>query len=199
MKNLLVLLLVFYITKSFCQTKPDSTEILSYYDTIVYYSEFTKSRCDLKKYDKDIKIYMKGENIDFMNEELVRIVSDLNELISSVNVTISKDSNDYNLLVFLGSREEFYKETRNKVRESAVGFFVIFWDIYGIFLSKSFVDTERIKNPQFMKHTLREEITQCMGFTNDTYQYKNSIFYDGFSTVTEFSDLDKEIIKLHYK
>ena len=69
---------------------------------------------------------------------------------------------------------------------------------FNIFYSEAFVNIGKVRNVERQKHVLREEITQSMGFTNDTYQYSNSIFYQGYSTITEYSELDKEVIKLFY-
>ena len=64
-----------------------------------------------------------------------------------------------------------------------------------------FVDTKRTKYPHQQKHLLREEVTQAFGLRNDSYKYTDSMFYgswqSGIST-TEYSNLDKEIIKYHY-
>ena len=48
------------------------------------------------------------------------------------------------------------------------------------------------------KHLLREEVTQSLGLFNDSWSYSNSIFYQGWTEVTEFSDLDKKIISKLY-
>jgi hypothetical protein len=48
------------------------------------------------------------------------------------------------------------------------------------------------------KSVLREELTQSLGLCNDSWEYPNSIFYQGWSTNTEYSDLDKEIIQMLY-
>ncbi len=49
-----------------------------------------------------------------------------------------------------------------------------------------------------LKHVLREELTQSLGLMNDSFKYKNSIFYQGNSEVTSYSDIDKQIIKILY-
>ena len=62
-----------------------------------------------------------------------------------------------------------------------------------------FVDMIKTGNDtQTQKSILREEITQSLGLCNDSWKYPNSIFYQGSSTNTEFSDLDKEIIQMLY-
>ena len=45
---------------------------------------------------------------------------------------------------------------------------------------------------------LREELTQSLGLLNDSDMYTNSVFYEYGNTVTEYSELDKEIIQMLY-
>ena len=45
---------------------------------------------------------------------------------------------------------------------------------------------------------LREELTQSLGLCNDSWKCPNSMFYQGWSNNTEFSDLDEEIIQMLY-
>ena len=53
-----------------------------------------------------------------------------------------------------------------------------------------FVNTEdsNIKG----KDMIREEITQSLGFFNDTYDYPESIFYQGYSERTSFASIDEK-------
>jgi hypothetical protein len=62
-----------------------------------------------------------------------------------------------------------------------------------------FVDMIKTGNDtEAQRSILREEITQSLGLCNDSWKYKNSVFYQGWGTVTEYSDLDKEIIQMLY-
>ena len=200
MKNLITLLIVLTSLNGVSQI--DSLTIINYYDTIVHYGEFTSSARPHKKFKKDIKIYVKGEKIDYLIEELEKVVEELNDLIIPINIVITTNNDESNLLLFLGTRKEFskinmeFEETR---KGNIEGFGVIYGGRHNnIYASEAFVDIGRVKNPIRQKHILREEITQCLGLGNDTYQYDNSIFYQGYSTVTEYSELDKEIIKMLY-
>lgn len=47
------------------------------------------------------------------------------------------------------------------------------------------------------RHVLREELTQSLGLLNDTWRERESIFYQGPSSVTEFSPTDRLIVWLH--
>ena len=60
-----------------------------------------------------------------------------------------------------------------------------------------YVDTQR---PDILgqKHLLREELTQSLGLARDSYLYDDSIFQQSWTTVTQYSQMDKDIIRLLY-
>ena len=41
-------------------------------------------------------------------------------------------------------------------------------------------------------------MTQSLGVLMDSSRYPDSIFYSGWTTVTEYSDLDRAVIRLLY-
>jgi len=47
-------------------------------------------------------------------------------------------------------------------------------------------------------HATREEITQILGFTNDTYDQSDSIFHQYYNGVTIFSESDRRVISTMY-
>ena len=180
MKKLIILLLTITTLNSYSQI--DSLTIINYYDTIVYYHELSPNKSTYSKFQKDIKIFVKGNKINYLEKELEKIVFELNELIDPINILITSDSTDYNILIFLGTRKEFCKinmdfDDMNKT--GIQGFGITYsgrqHQIYG---ADAFVDIGRVKNPIRQKHILREELTQCLGLLNDTEQYPNSIFYE---------------------
>jgi hypothetical protein len=80
----------------------------------------------------------------------------------------------------------------------------------GFFLNKSNNKTGTIKSSVIFinlpnnqstldtKETVREEITQGIGFYNDTWDYPNSCFYQGSNQILEYSELDIKLIKHLY-
>jgi metal-responsive CopG/Arc/MetJ family transcriptional regulator len=197
MKKLITVLLVLVTLNSYSQTEQ---EIQSYYDTIVYYVEGSNNRQNITKYKKDILIHVVGDKKPHLMLELNNIINELNDLITSVNIKIVDGSSKYNMLVYLGTVKEYSKITKDILKRSSVhGFGLIYSDLQSnISYSEVFVNLGKVKDVKRQKHILREEITQAMGLTNDTNQYFNSIFYQGYSSVTEYSNLDKEVIKLFY-
>jgi hypothetical protein len=63
---------------------------------------------------------------------------------------------------------------------------------------KMYVDLHRNKDEESHRHLLREELTQSLGLMNDPWDYPESIFYQGWSTTTEFAPIDIYLIDLLY-
>ncbi len=203
MKKLITLLLVILNLTSYSQTKE---EIQQYYEEIVSNTEWA-GKTTPKKFHSDIKIYVKGEISKELNDELNRIVKELNDLINTVRVVIIDDEDESNLVIFLGSPSDYIdyrgvtsekrKKLKNRLQYNRGYFCVRGWDDY-IMSSQVFLNTILLKNDVTSKHILREELTQSLGFPNDSYKYDDSIFQQRWTEVTEYSEIDREIIKFHY-
>jgi hypothetical protein len=61
-----------------------------------------------------------------------------------------------------------------------------------------YIDTYRNGDETSHKHLLREELTQSLGLFNDSWEYPESIFYQGWTTTTEFAPIDRELIDMLY-
>ena len=61
-----------------------------------------------------------------------------------------------------------------------------------------FIDVNRCKNINTQKQTVRQEITQCLGLTNDSYTYPESVFYQGPNSSIEYSPIDRKLIDMLY-
>jgi hypothetical protein len=67
-----------------------------------------------------------------------------------------------------------------------------------LFSGSIFIVREAESSEADVLHALTEEFTQALGLLNDSYKYPDSIFYQGYSVVTEFSLEDLTVLKLHY-
>ena len=195
---------IFYLISSVTIFSQDS--INDYYEEITSGSELSSELGrDSKtkfKFQKDVKIYVFGEKNDTLMLELNKIITELNDLIETVNIEIVSDSTKSNINIYFGSGEYFRSQRSEKfihnLSKIAQGF-VVTYPYYDILNgSLVFVNTEVIDNMTHKKHVLREELTQAFGFCNDSYKYPSSIFYERYCNVTEYSELDKEIIRKHY-
>ena len=107
MKKLITILLVFLNVGIFAQI--NDSIVNAYYDTIVHYTEFSNNRWEKQTYDDNIKLYVTGDKEDYLMEELSIIINDLNELIYPLTITITYDSLEHNMLLFMGERKDFRK------------------------------------------------------------------------------------------
>lgn len=178
--------------------------INDYYKEICFKTEWSGD-INPARYEKDVKIFVDGDKRPELIIELKKIVFELNDLIAPINVSITNDINDYNVLVYFGSPNNYMEYIKDysdsEILKSNWGMFAFYpssYDKSEIKFSEVFVNTINTRNSKQQKHLLREELTQSLGFPNDSYKYDESIFQQRWSEVTEFSNLDKEIIRLHY-
>ncbi len=203
MKHLITILLIILTLNGYSQSK---SEINEYYKEICAKTEWG-GKITPKRFYKDIKIYVDGKISDSLNMELNEIVNELNYLIHSIEISIVEDSSESNVYIYFGdaigfadllNEPKYLRELTLKQLKYNWGIFEISSSGNVIVNSKVFIDTDRNKNLVRLSHLLREELTQCLGFPNDSKKYNNSIFQKKWTEVTEFSQIDKEIIKLHY-
>ena len=191
MKTIKIILLT--LIANFVFTQDYVTE---YYNEITKKSEYGSEHGGIK-WKNDVKIYLEGDTAsDEVKNEIDLILKDLNELIETINISIVNNKADANSFLYIGDFDTFKSKYNINVSGGMVGYATLFRykNIVvksGIFISNKISGIE-------LKSVLREEITQSLGFTNDSWLYPDSIFYEGGSRQYKFSDLDKKIIKLHY-
>tara|TARA_B100000963_G_scaffold2248_1_gene1796 strand:- start:1814 stop:2410 length:597 start_codon:yes stop_codon:yes gene_type:complete len=197
MKKLITLLLVLLTLNSYSQSKE---EIENYLDTIIHYVEGNDNKYIPTKYSEDVKIYVDGDKKPYLLTELDKIINELNDLITTINFSLVESKSKCNMYIYFGDVKGYSKISEDVLSKKNVnGFGEIYPDLdYNIIYTSIFINIGKVKDIKRQKHVLREEVTQSLGLTNDTYQYFDSMFYQGYSNVTEYSNLDKEIIKLFY-
>jgi len=170
--------------------------VIEYYNEITKKSEYGSEHGGIK-WKNDVKIYLEGDTAsDEVKNEIDLILKDLNELIETINISIVNNKADANSFLYIGDFDTFKSKYNINVSGGIVGYATLFRykNIVvksGIFISNKISGIE-------LKSVLREEITQSLGFTNDSWLYPDSIFYEGTNRQCKFSDLDKKIIKQHY-
>jgi len=191
MKTIKIILLT--LITNFVFTQDYVTE---YYNEITKKSEYGSEHGGIK-WKNDVKIYLEGDIAsNEVKNEIDLILKDLNELVGTINISIVSNKADANSFLYIGDFDTFKSKYNINVSGGIVGYTTLFRykNIVvksGIFISNKISGIE-------LKSVLREEITQSLGFTNDSWLYPDSIFYEGGNRQCEFSDLDKKIIKLHY-
>jgi hypothetical protein len=169
-----------------------------YFNKIAKSSEYNGS-CEISHWTSDMKIYVKGDKRDYLMEELNRIVSELNEIIDPIDIVLVDNEDESNYQILFGSEQE-YNNFKPGSKEHTP-------DNWGLFIINSgkeirrgtmYVDIYRCESIEGQKHLLREELTQSLGLTNDTYDYPESIFYQNWSETTEYAPIDRTLIDMLY-
>lgn len=195
MKNILLIVSLFISSFGISQTN----EVIKYFTKVTGQSEYGEDIEDIVKWEKDIIIFVKGDKQPELINELDRIVKELNDLINPISIRVTNVESESNFLIFFGSHIDYpkYEPIAKNYVEGNYGLFVTTGEPE-IIKSTMYVDIYRTPTLNGKKHLLREELTQSLGLTNDTYDYKESIFYQGWTETTEYSEIDKELIKMLY-
>ena len=79
------------------------------------------------------------------------------------------------------------------------GFFRVWWDHEGaIYRGRILVASEGVTQLE-RSHLNREEITQSLGLFRDSWNYPDSIFYQGWTATGEYGSMDGPTIQLLYQ
>jgi hypothetical protein len=180
--------------------KPSDSKVLNYFCEVAIQAEWSNVK-EVHKWEDDIKIYKLGSWPKYMSDELDSIIAELNELIEQPQILLSSKQEDANFKILLGTADEYLDiEPHSGNTEVNWGYFRIHWNNKRIITRGSmYVDLENTSNNQLRMHLLREELTQSLGLMNDSEQYDDSIFYQDYSETTEFSEIDRLLIKLLYR
>ena len=202
---------IIFFTLSFLITGFISSQTINdttiYYDEITKKTEFTNKQSEPQKWKSNVKIFIEGICDSVAESEVYKVVSELNELIDLIEISVVNDKSEANLIVFFGFCTDYDKLEPLAIPYSGnnYGLFVVHSEnniiikgnLYVDVVRCGWLDTSLIEKTK--KHLIREELTQSLGFYNDSMKYPNSIFYQGFTYTTEYSELDKKLIKIHYK
>jgi len=175
------------------------SDVYSYHKEITSGSEYGSSSGSFK-FKNDGYIFIEGDYSDSLYLELLKIVSELNELIDPIQFYITDKKDSSNIQIYCGDSKAYAKKYifSKSLIVNCWGLFFMFTNNDLIEMSLIFIDTKRTWDDNQRKDILREELTQALGFGQDSYLYSNSVFSQCPTEITQYSDIDKEIIKLHY-
>jgi hypothetical protein len=188
---------------------PDS--VISYYNKIAFYSEFDSVKYNIpKKWKNNIVIYVdvdkneikKSQWNDILKREVIKVANEINNLSSTIKLSVTDDSTKANFFIYIGSSEHILNSQPkifSRIFDVGVGGAIGKCKSNEIVQGFNYIDYSRIPNIYEAKHIVREELTQSLGLFNDTWDYEDSIFYEGWTTTQKYSDLDIEIIKYPLK
>lgn len=176
--------------------------ILRYFEDIAIKQEYGRGTQTTKKWVRDMRIYCDGMWPKALRKELDVIIQELNALTRKDFIQVVPKKGDANYIVFIGSPKLYVSRIEPGAKKYVDANFGLFWINWNgkreITSGSMYVDPKRANTLQWQKHLLREELTQSLGLMNDSNRYKDSIFFGGVSYVTQYSKLDRTLIRLLY-
>lgn len=174
-----------------------SSEAVDYFLEIAMGSEWGSSGSVVRKWTGPVRIGVQGNPTREDEQTLNAVISELNDLIEDDRVTISRDDRNPNVLIRFVPESQFRSVEPNYVPRN-LGFFWLQWNNQSISNARILISTTGVTQ-QERSHLIREELTQTMGLMRDSYDYPDSIFYQRWTDVTEYAEIDREVIRLLYQ
>ncbi|NAS29696.1 DUF2927 domain-containing protein [Flavobacteriaceae bacterium R38] len=214
---LIVLSLGFFLYQKFIRIDYEPTayesELIEYFKEVALKSEFDENVNKIIKWRKPMRLYVVTDKNQTYEKQMFFIQNAINSFntlaTDGFKIELSDDFENSNSYLYLCSREKiakvnpnFYQQLTDNLDDNLSGFVYMefYWTSYNIYRSSIFIDINDSLVVQ--ESTILEEITQSTGLPNDPESHKNSIFYEHKSdediNIKEYSDLDKDVIKLLY-
>jgi hypothetical protein len=197
MKLALFLISILLIDCSFQSSSSNFTkEEIEYFTEIALGAEFGDEVSAIKKWSENIRIKINGVPTEEDLQTITNIIDDLNELIAAIKIKLV-DKNE-NLTITFSHESDFSSIDQNYVPTN-YGFFWALWhdDNFVIYDASILISSADITQKE-RSHLIREELTQSIGLMNDSNRFEDSIFYQEWTDVIEYSEIDKAVIKLLY-
>ncbi len=186
-----------------------SVEAINYFYETVFYVDNVGRHDFGRKWNQDLYFYVNGHFSKNDLDNVSSAISCLDSLALPINFYTASDSSSANVSVYYGNYS--YLEERmglkNRKYEPFVGIAytpggnsAIEWTKVGF--ANDARKYKRICKQDSAKLRYRvvlEEFTQMLGVSGDSFHYPNSIFFEGGGIRLNFSDIDKEVIKLLYE
>lgn len=183
--------------KTIRPTSGFNREQIDYFMEVAIGSEYNQESIPkIRKWSGNIRIQVLGKPTQADLRTLETVISELNTLANGA-IRLQLVDRSPNI------RMHFAPETQFRQLEPAYvpvnfGFFVTRWNHRGIINSANILITTTGVTQQERSHLIREELTQSLGLMRDSYRYANSMFYQPWTDITRFSEIDKAVIRMLY-
>lgn len=162
-------------------------------------TEYGDSNEVIKKWEGNVLVFLKNPEKKELVKEFEKVCNEINNLSSSISIVRVYDETASNFVIFFSDHKTFgdYAPVTRKYLDDNYGFVWLNWDSNSFVISDGsmYVDIKRTENLDCQRHILREELTQALGLLNDHDGETKSIFYQAWTCFTEYTEMDKRIIK----
>ena len=173
-----------------------SQDVLLYFYEVALGGEWSRGNEVVRRWHEDLRIQVVGTRTSEDSATLRSVVDELNALLQG-QVQLQFVERDPNVEIFFAPESQF-QQLDAHYRPGNLGFFRARWNYDGINNARILISTTGVTQTE-RSHIIREELTQSLGLMRDSYRYPDSIFYQGWTDVTHYSDIDRAIIQLLYQ
>lgn len=169
---------------------------IDYFLEIAMGSEFGRASPVVRKWARDVRIKAIGSPTDKDRMTLNRVIEDINAIIGRTKLRIDEQRPDVEIYFVPESDFTIYEPN---YRPTNFGCFWIWWNgSFEIVRARIMISTDRITQEE-RSHLIREELTQILGLMRDSWAYRESIFYQGWTATTAYAEIDEVNIEILYR
>jgi hypothetical protein len=171
-------------------------EQIGYFIEVALGSEFGRGPGVVRKWQGPIRIQVHGSPTAEDRAALQAVMEELNQLTEGIELQLT--DSDPSMEIFFVPEAEF---ARHEPRYQPVnlGFFWANWGAdHQIVSARVLISTTGVTQ-QERAHLIREEVTQSLGLMQDSRRHRDSIFFQGWTDVVNYTEIDRAIIQLLYR
>jgi hypothetical protein len=168
---------------------------VAYFEEIAFGTEYGGGSEVIHRWTDDVAVAVHGDLNEEDRANLCRVLFDINALVDTIDVSIVGSGQNVNL--YYAPQSDF-KGIEPGYVPGNLGFFYTWWDATGSMTeAKILIATDQVTQAE-RNHLVREELTQILGLMKDSYAYPDSIFYQEWTEVQEYADIDEDVIAILY-
>jgi hypothetical protein len=172
-------------------------EQIDYFMEIAMGSEYNQEAIPkVRKWSGNVRIQVVGKPTQADLRTLQTVVSEINTLANGA-IRLQLVDRSANITIHFAPETQFSRLEPAYVPVN-FGFFVTRWNNRGIINYANILITTTGVTQKERSHLIREELTQSLGLMRDSYRYADSMFYQPWTDVTRFSELDRALIRMLY-
>lgn len=173
-----------------------NNEEIEYFYEIALGVEYGQNDSRTKKWQTNPNIATHGTPTAADLDTLDNVIKELNNGLIHDGIKLELDEASSNIEIHFEPESQFANIEPNYVPGNS-GFFYAWWNSNcSIYRARILISTDVTQ--QARSHLIREELTQSLGLMNDSSQYNDSIFYQGWTETNTYTDMDKAVIEIMY-
>ena len=171
---------------------------INYFLEIAMGAEFSQSgsASKIRKWQGDVRIQYFGSPTSEDLTTLNSVISEVNELTNG-GIHLQLVDRNPNITIHFSPESQFGRLEPN-YQPGNYGYFWTQWDANNrIYNANVLITTTKVTQKE-RSHLLREELTQSLGLMQDSFKYAESVFYQPWTDVTQYSEIDRSLIRMLY-